>query len=288
MTLILPAPAKLNLFLHITGRRPDGYHLLQTVFTLLDHGDTLTFEADDELTLIGDAVTGDPGDNLVLRAARLLRDMSGCRAGARIQLHKALPAGGGLGGGSSDAATTLLALNHLWQLNLDTDTLAQLGLSLGADVPVFVHGRNAWAEGIGEQLTFIDLPPTDYLVVAPNVSVATSRVFNHRQLTRHTPESTVAAFLEPGSHAAFRNDCEPVTEQLFPQVHEALDWLKQHAGNSRMTGTGGCVFARMDSRENAENLLARLPSEWSGFVARSCNLSPTHQALAALRRDSNG
>lgn len=288
MTLTLPAPAKLNLFLHITGRRGDGYHLLQTVFALLEHGDTLSFSPAEQLSLSGDSVTDSPQDNLIIRAAMALQAHSGCRRGARIELQKRLPSGGGLGGGSSDAATTLLGLNHLWQLQLDLPTLASIGITLGADVPVFVHGKSAWASGIGDDLTAVQLPPQDYLVVSPEVSVSTAGIFNHRQLTRHTPESTVAAFLGAGTLATFRNDCEPLTRKLFPQVDQALDWLKQQAGNSRMSGTGSCIFARVDSRKRGEEILAQLPSQWSGFVTRSCNISPLHQAMAQLREIDKG
>lgn len=288
MTLMLPAPAKLNLFLHITGRRDDGYHLLQTVFALLDHGDTLSFSPAEQLRLSGDRVTDTPQDNLIIQAAMALQAHTGCHRGAHIELKKRLPSGGGLGGGSSDAATTLLGLNHLWQLQLDLPTLATIGLTLGADVPVFVLGQSAWASGIGDVLTAIELPPQDFLVISPEVSVPTARIFNHRQLTRHTPESTVAAFLGAGTLATFRNDCEPLTRELFPQVDQALDWLRQQAGNSRMSGTGSCIFARVDSRKRGEEILARLPSQWSGFVARSCNVSPLHQAMARLREIDNG
>ncbi|MCH8544543.1 MAG: 4-(cytidine 5'-diphospho)-2-C-methyl-D-erythritol kinase [Alcanivorax sp.] len=277
--LTLPAPAKLNLFLHITGRRPDGYHTLQTLFTLLDVGDQLDFSPADTLHLDAPGELGSPQDNLVWRAATLLQAHTGCQQGAHIRLHKQLPAGGGVGGGSSDAATTLLGLNRLWGLGCSLDELAALGVQLGADVPVFVHGRSAFAEGIGEQLTAVTLPPQDYLVIHPGVSVATAQIFNHRELTRNTPVSTVAAFLEPATRRAFRNDCEPVVRQLFSAVDTAMTWLEEKVGESHLTGTGACVFAPVTDRQSAATLLAGLPPRWTGFVARSCTVSPLHQAL---------
>lgn len=280
MTLSLPAPAKLNLFLHITGRRADGYHELQTLFQLLDHGDSLHFTAADELRLDSPGVPGRAEDNLVWRAARLLQQHTGCRRGVHIRLEKRLPAGGGVGGGSSDAATTLLGLNRLWSLGLSLDELAGLGLSLGADVPVFVRGRSAVAEGVGERLHSVELPLQWYFVLDPGVHVATGKIFSDQQLTRNTPISTVAAVLEGATWKALRNDCEPVARRLFPAIDAALKWLGTHAGESRMTGTGSCIFAALPSRQHGEKLLAQLPPDWKGFVARSCNLSPLHEALA--------
>ena len=288
-TLQLPAPAKLNLFLHINGRRPDGYHRLQTCFQLLDHGDELELsdECDDTLTLqtIGDNEI-DTENNLVLRAARALQRHAGTTAGAHIRLHKRIPAGGGLGGGSSDAATALLALNRLWDLGLDSKTLAKIGLTLGADVPFFVHGRSAFAQGVGEELFAVELPAAHYLVVHPGITVSTARVFNAPELTRDTPESTVAAFLGAGSGMSFHNDCEPVARTLFPEINAALDWLSQQTGNARMTGTGACVFARIARPGEGERLLARLPSGWTGFVAEGRNVSPLHEALRRSKRES--
>lgn len=282
MSFSLPAPAKLNLFLHITGRRADGYHTLQTVFALLDAGDTLHFASAAQLSLEAPADLG--GDNnLILRAARALQAASGCRQGAAIRLDKRLPAGGGVGGGSSDAATALLGLNHLWQLQLGIDELAEIGLTLGADVPVFVRGHSAWAEGVGEQLQPLDLPEQIYVVVHPGVSVSTAAIFADPQLTRHTPESRVAAFLGPGAETLFRNDCEPVVTRLFPDIRAALGWLRKQTGNARLTGTGACIFARVADQQQGEDVLRRLPSEWQGFVARSVNISPAHTALAQLR-----
>lgn len=278
--LTVPAPAKLNLFLHITGRRPDGYHELQTVFALLDHGDALHISAADELRLRveGGAATGE--DNLVWRAARALQHHTGTRLGADLHLEKHLPAGGGLGGGSSDAASALLGLNRFWNLNLEGDTLAQLGGQLGADVPVFVQGHSAWAEGVGEQLTPVELPPTWYLVVHPGVSVSTSGVFNDPQLTRQYPKSTLASFLGDGPEG-FANHCEPVVRRLAPAVAQALDKIRERAGNSRLTGTGACVFARVPDEATGARILADLPSNWRGFVARGINRSPALDAAGS-------
>lgn len=278
----LPAPAKINLFLHILGRLPNGYHRLQTVFQLLDYGDTLHFEQAEQLILEAPAaLAGD--DNLILRAARALQQHSGQQQGVRIRLDKKLPAGGGLGGGSSNAATTLLALNQLWQLGLSLDALATIGLTLGADVPVFVHGRSAWADGIGEQLEPLNLPQKTWLVIFPDVAISTAAIFSDPSLTRDTPESKVATFLGAASKAAFRNDCEAVAKRLFPAVSHAINWLQERAGNARLTGTGACVFAEVPSRDAGERLLLQLPAHWQGFVAGGLNTSPVHQALAALR-----
>ncbi len=283
--LTLPAPAKLNLFLHITGRRPDGYHLLQTVFQFLQRADTLHFDhrEDSVITLTPD-IPGVPAEsNLVVRAARLLQAHAGCRAGADITLEKRLPMGGGIGGGSSDAATTLLGLNRLWGLNLALDTLATLGLQLGADVPVFVRGHAAWAEGVGETLTPVDIPEPWYLVLTPNAHISTADVFRHAQLTRDTPAITVAAFLGGGLAQSVRNDCENIVRQLSPDVDAALHWLARH-GTARMTGTGACCFIACPDRATAEHLLATSPQP--GFVSKGCNQSPAHVALAALKQES--
>ncbi|MEE3387658.1 MAG: 4-(cytidine 5'-diphospho)-2-C-methyl-D-erythritol kinase [Pseudomonadota bacterium] len=278
--LTLPAPGKLNLFLHITGRRPDGYHELQTLFALLDQGDTLHFTPADSLTLECDHPEVPSDDsNLILRAARLLQTHADCHSGARIRLEKHLPMGGGVGGGSSDAATTLLGLNALWGLNLPEDTLAELGLSLGADVPVFVRGKSAWAEGVGEQITPVSLPNDDFLVIHPGIHVSTARIFGDRQLTRDTPVSKLPASLEVVLTRDFRNDCEAAAIRQFPQIGELLHWLRQHTGNARMTGTGACCFARLTGPQQGQHLLQQLPQHWTGFVARSCNTSPLHQTL---------
>jgi 4-diphosphocytidyl-2-C-methyl-D-erythritol kinase len=276
-SLQLLAPAKLNLFLHITGRRADGYHELQTVFQLLDYGDAMELFATDT----GDIHVHCPGlaipqeENLAWRAAKLLQSHSGTDRGARIHIDKRLPAGGGLGGGSSNAATTLLALNRLWELELETGELAALGLQLGADVPVFVHGHSAWAEGVGEKLQPLDIPSCHYLVIAPTCQVSTAEVFSHRQLTRNTSPIKMAAVFEQ----AGRNDCELVVRQLYPEIDKALNWLEKF-GQAQLTGTGACVFARFKSKEQAQVVLHQLPGNWQGFVASGINKSPVHTALA--------
>lgn len=274
-----PAPAKLNLFLHVTGRRPDGYHELQTVFQFLDLGDRLWFEITDQpdITLIGGLPGIAPGQDLIERAARGLRELAGGRSGVRIRLQKSLPAGGGLGGGSSDAATTLVALNYLWGLGLDVARLAAFGATLGADVPVFVRGEASWAEGIGEKLT--PLPQLDepwYLVINPQVSVSTAEIFSDLALTANGPSLTITDFLS----GAGVNHLEPVVVRRYPEVGKALDWLSKHQP-ARMTGSGACVFARCMDREQAESLLQQLPARWKGFVARGCNYSPLRERLAA-------
>ena len=266
------APAKLNLFLHITGRRADGYHELQTLFQLLDYGDELSFNPlpNGELSLHAEGPTASAmplDDNLILQAAELLRqEAKDPKLGAAISLYKRLPAGAGLGGGSSDAAATLLALNELWQLDFTEAQLCELGVKLGADVPVFLRGRSAWAEGVGEILTPVELPDAFFLVVTPPCFVSTKEVFSQENLTRNSPAIKMADFLAGRS----RNDCEAVTRALYPEVAEALDWLAQFT-EARMTGTGASVFARCKSRAEAEQLLARLPKPLTGFVAEGVN-----------------
>ncbi|XKE46655.1 4-(cytidine 5'-diphospho)-2-C-methyl-D-erythritol kinase [Halomonas organivorans] len=277
--LVLPAPAKLNRMLHITGRRADGYHELQTLFQFLDHGDTLTLAPrdDGELTLAPALEGVADADNLILRAARRLREATGCRRGADLHLLKRLPMGGGLGGGSSDAATTLIGLNRLWGLGLSLEALAELGLALGADVPVFVHGRAAWAEGVGERLTPVDLDTPWFVVVHPGVAVSTPAVFQAPQLTRDTTPITMARALQGGT-ASWRNDCETTVRERYPEVASTLDWLSDRAP-AMLTGTGACVFARLEHETDAEALLAEMPKRWQAFKARGCNRSPLHDAL---------
>ncbi len=266
-----PAPAKLNLFLHITGRRADGYHTLQTVFQFLDRTDRLYFDSTEagEIRRFG----GPPGipaaADLSVRAAGLLQTVSGTGKGVDIHIDKCLPPGGGLGGGSSDAATTLWALNRLWDVGLDTGELARLGLELGADVPVFIRGEAAWAEGIGEILTPVSLPEPWFLVVVPPVSVSTADIFSVAELTRDTPQMTIRAFLAGGG----QNDCEAVVRRVHPQVAAALDWLNTHAP-ARMTGTGACVFAAFEVEAEARSVERQVPPDWTAFVARGMNRSP--------------
>ncbi len=288
-SLTLCAPAKLNLFLHIVGRRADGYHLLQTVFQLLDVGDTLHFmlRSDSETHLHSNISGVPPEQNLIVRAARLLQQHTGCALGADITLDKYLPMGGGLGGGSSDAATTLLGLNRLWQLDLSIDELATLGLQLGADVPVFVRGRSSWAEGVGDALTPIDLPEQWFVVLTPGCHVSTAEIFNAPELTRNTAAITIAAFLRGGSPVATRNDCQFVVEKAYPAVKNTLSWLATFSP-SRMTGTGASVFAAFPSRESAEAVLAKKPNDVSGFVAKGVNVSPAHCQLLHPEADYRG
>ncbi|MCH8536545.1 MAG: 4-(cytidine 5'-diphospho)-2-C-methyl-D-erythritol kinase [Alkalimonas sp.] len=276
-TITLPAIAKLNLFLHITGRRADGYHNLQSIFQMLDYGDKLTFTRTDstELRLRCNQNELEDQDNLVLKAARLLQQQSQTSLGADIYLHKKLPLGGGLGGGSSDAASTLLALNQLWNLQLSTAQLAEIGLQLGADVPVFVHGRTAFAEGVGEQLSPIELPERWYLVATPDCHVSTAEIFQHPALPRNTTPLRYEEVLT----AEWRNDCQPLVEQLYPNVALTLQWLLEYAP-SRMTGTGASVFAGFSDRMQAEKALSTMPAFCRGFVARGVSESPVLTALA--------
>lgn len=277
--LTLPAPAKINLFLNILGRRSDGYHELQTLFQLLDYGDELSFEVlPQSIIELHDETTGVPPDqNLIVKAACRLQEATGCRQGARIILHKKLPAGGGLGGGSSDAATTLLALNALWRTGLSLNELATLGARLGADVPVFVLGKSAWAEGIGDKLQALELPEKWFVVLHPGCNVSTAAIFTHPELTRDKAAITVAAFFEQGAE----NACQGLVEKLYPPVAEAINWLEKHAANhsgtAQMTGTGACVFATLDSESSARKILADSP--WSGFIAKGLNQSPVHALL---------
>ena len=260
-----PAPAKLNLFLHVVGRRADGYHLLQTVFRFIDRADTLRFAPrEDSDIVLATPIPGVPADSdLTVRAARLLQQATGCRQGATLHLAKQLPMGGGLGGGSSDAATVLLALNHLWQTGLTRSELEKLGLALGADVPVFVHGRNTFAEGIGEAFTDVDLPAESYLVLHPDAHVPTVAIFGAPELQRDTPAIHPADW----RHGQGHNDLEAVACAKFPAVAEALAWLKTKAPQAMMTGSGACVFAGFAERRTAEAALAELPHGLRGWVA---------------------
>ncbi|MDP1680909.1 MAG: 4-(cytidine 5'-diphospho)-2-C-methyl-D-erythritol kinase [Burkholderiales bacterium] len=274
---IFPAPAKLNLFLHVTGRRSDGYHLLQTVFRFIDFGDTLSFtpRADGQIVLTHPLLGVPPEKDLCYRAARLLQTATGTTQGIDIKLEKRLPLGAGLGGGSSDAATTLLALNQLWGTGLARPALMELGLQLGADVPVFVLGENAWAEGVGEKLVPIALPPAWYVVLVPRLSVQTAEVFAAPELTRNTLPVTMSAFSGGQSAGQFHNDLEPVVSARYPAVAQHLKWLKQY-GDARMTGSGACVFAAFNTEREARDVLAGKPVEIEGFVARGLDRHPLH------------
>lgn len=274
--LILPAPVKLNLFLHITGRRPDGYHNLQTLFQLLDFGDELRFTVNHSGQIrlqCNDPSLAGP-DNLVWRAAMLLKPLAEPSAGVDIYLDKKTPMGGGLGGGSSDAATTLHALNQLWRLQLSTAQLADLGLQLGADVPVFVHGQTAFAEGVGEHLQPVELPEHWYVVATPDVHVSTADVFRHPDLIRDSKPLNLQNLMS----SPWRNDCQPLVERLCPAVAITLQWLVEYAP-SRMTGTGASVFAQFTDEASARHALAQLPQNCRGFVAQGVNRSPLLTAL---------
>jgi 4-diphosphocytidyl-2-C-methyl-D-erythritol kinase len=277
--LTLPAPAKLNLMLHITGRRADGYHELQTLFQFLDYGDELSFalREDGEIRLQTD-IAGVPHDsNLIVKAARALQTQSGCTLGVDIWIKKILPMGGGIGGGSSDAATTLLGLNHLWQLGWDEDRLATLGLGLGADVPVFVRGHAAFAEGIGEILTPADPEEPWYLVLVPQVSVSTAEIFSDPLLTRDSPPIKV----RPVPKGNSRNDCLPVVTRRYPNVGNALNLLGKFT-EAKLTGTGSCVFGAFPSKAEADKVSALLTETLTGFVAKGANISMLHRKLQAL------
>lgn len=273
-----PAPAKLNLMLRILGRRPDGYHRLQTVFQFIDRQDRLWLKAREDglIRRLTPLVDIPEGQDLTVRAARVLQEATGCRLGVDIRIEKVLPVGGGLGGGSSDAATTLVALNQMWGLGLDQDVLAHLGLGLGADLPVFVRGLAAWGEGIGEELTPVILPEPWYLVLVPPCQVATGVIFRHPELTRDSPPVTLADFIS--GQAA--NDCLAIVRSLYPPVAAALDWLSGEA-QARLTGTGACCFAEFADRQSAQAVLDRAPTGFGGFIARGLNRSPLLDRLAS-------
>lgn len=279
--LRLPAPAKLNLMLHILGRRADGYHELQTLFQFLDFADELGFavRADGAIRLHSDIPGVAHDSNLIVRAARALQQQAGCALGADIWLSKRLPMGGGIGGGSSDAATTLLGLNRLWHLHWDEERLACLGLTLGADVPVFVRGRAAFAEGIGEKLTPMTLSEPWFLVAIPQVLVSTVEIFSDPELTRDTPPIKVRSLLEGGS----RNDCQPVVEKRYPEVRNALILLNKFV-SAKLTGTGACVFGSFPNRDDADKVARQLPATLPSFVAQGRNISMLHRELEVLAK----
>ncbi len=271
-----PAPAKLNLMLHITGRREDGYHLLQTVFQFVDYSDELSFEvtqsgAIHQLTPIAGV---DAQDDLIIRAARLLQQRSGCSLGAAISIEKRLPMGGGLGGGSSDAATTLVALNQLWGVGLPVDELAALGGELGADVPVFVHGNTAWAEGIGDILQSIELPQPWYLVVKPSLEIATAQLFSDQELKRDCSAITIADFIAGDRLNVFT----AVVKKRYPAVADMMNLLEKF-GDVRLTGTGACLFLSFERQQQATEAARQIPQQWDYFIAQGLNRSPLYRRL---------
>jgi 4-diphosphocytidyl-2-C-methyl-D-erythritol kinase len=285
-----PAPGKLNLFLHVVGRRADGYHELQTAFQFIDLWDSIRFYQRPPGVI--ERLGGIPGvaaeDDLVVRAARRLAAAAAesgvsLSRGVAIEVEKKLPLGGGVGGGSSDAATVLVALNQLWGTGFGVERLAEIGLGLGADVPVFVHGHAAWAEGVGERLAPVDFPEPVYLLLQPEVAISTAEIFKAPELTRDSPVITIAGFLQAGG----RNDCEPVVRRRYPVVAGALDWLGRH-GPARLTGTGSCVFAPMVDSTHAAAALADKPDEWRGWVTHGLNRSPLTARLQFERQFGPG
>lgn len=279
--LRFPCPAKLNLFLYINQKRADGYHELQTLFQFLDYGDWLTITINNtgkiELTNPLEGVALE--QNLIYRAAKMLQQTTQTTLGASIHLEKHLPMGGGVGGGSSDAATTLVALNYLWQTQLSVDQLAELGLQLGADVPIFVHGKAAFAEGVGEKITYCQPPEKYYVVVKPNVAISTAKVFQDPNLPRQTPKKPLAVLLSEN----YTNDCEKVVRDHYPEVEQAIQWLVQYAP-TRLTGTGACIFAEFDSQDRALAVFQQRPSDLTGFVAKGVNQSPLYLTLAEIQQ----
>lgn len=271
MRLSLPSPAKINLFLHITGHQENGYHNLQTLFQLLDYGDRLDIESNQsgEIQLSSPMKDISDKDNLILLAAQAIQKYTRCALGAKISLDKRLPIGGGLGGGSSNAATTLLGLNAAWKLNLSNDELLKIGANMGADIPVFVFGYTAWAEGIGGKLTLTERPTEWFLVLMPNTHISTAEIFAHQGLTRNTHPIKIADFVEKSG----KNDCQSVVEALYPEVRKARQWLDQFA-YARLTGTGACLFSSFASEAEAKLVLKQIPAPWQGFVAKGVNKSP--------------
>ena len=279
-----PSPAKLNLFLYINARRDDGYHELQTLFQFLDFGDTLdiSLREDNNIVITPEFPDLKIEDNLIYRAAKLLQQETHCQFGANIHLNKILPMGGGVGGGSSNAATTLVALNYLWETKLPLAKLAELGLKLGADVPIFVKGKASFAEGVGEK--FIECYPIEhwYVVLKPQVSISTAKIFNSPDLPRNTPKRTIEQCLS----IKYENDCEKVVRNNYPEVEETLNWLLQY-GPARLTGTGACIFAEFNNQESAKECLKSKPDNLFGFVAKGQNYSPLHQYLDQLVTTQN-
>lgn len=278
-SLTLRAPAKVNLFLHIIGRRSDGFHDLQTVFQFVDLADQLRLQRleQPEIALQGSGMNVAAENNLITRAAKALQAATSCKLGASIQIDKHIPVGGGVGGGSSDAASTLLALNALWKTGLSLAELADIGAHLGADVPVFIRGTAAFAEGKGEQLTPVELPTPWYLLLKPACEVSTARIFSQQELTRNTSPIKIAAFLSGAT--CTRNDCLPIVQKLYPEIGAAMDWLEAFS-KPRLTGTGACIFAEFKSEQDAKTVLQQVPKPWQAFVTQGLNTSPAHSDLA--------
>ncbi|MFZ6745277.1 4-(cytidine 5'-diphospho)-2-C-methyl-D-erythritol kinase [Undibacterium sp. JH2W] len=276
-----PAPAKLNLFLHVTGRRVDDYHLLQTAFQLIDRCDYLDVEVrEDGQICRSNEIDGVPADSdLIVRAARLLQNHTGCPLGANLTLRKNLPMGGGLGGGSSDAATTLLALNHLWETGLQREELMRLALQLGADVPFFLFGENAFAEGVGEELQALTTPEVWFVVLEPGVQVPTPAIFSAKELTRDTKPVRIADFSSDAKHD-WKNDLQTVACALFPQVDAAIQWLSQY-GDAKMTGSGACVFCAFAEESAAEQVLQQVPDRWVSWKAKALSRHPMAKKLGS-------
>ncbi|MEH8023991.1 4-(cytidine 5'-diphospho)-2-C-methyl-D-erythritol kinase [Gallibacterium anatis] len=277
-----PCPAKLNLFLYINGRREDGYHELQTLFQFLDFSDqlTVTINNSGNITLENQLDDIVPEDNLIFRAAKLLQQYTQTSLGASLSIEKKLPMGGGVGGGSSDAATTLVALNYLWQTNLSLSQLAELGLKLGADVPIFVHGKAAFAEGVGEKISYCEPDEKYYVVLKPNVAISTAKIFQDPKLPRNTPKRSLSQLLAD----VYTNDCEKVVRDHYPEVEQAIQWLVQYAP-TRLTGTGACIFAEFDSQDAAIAVYQQRPTHLSGFVAKGVNRSPLYLALENMQQN---
>lgn len=284
-SITLPAPAKINLFLHITGQRNNGYHDLQTVFHFLEIHDQLHFQTreDAEIHLLSEFEGVEPEDNLIVKAARALQTHTDYKQGVDIHVEKNLPMGGGIGGGSSNAATTLIALNQLWKTHLPQQTLKDIALSLGADVPIFIHGQTAWAEGIGESLSNLNLEEKYYLLLIPNCHVSTAAIFNHPSLTRNSKALPISTFIEKADNQdLFHNDCESLVRSLYPEVNEALKILAQY-GHARMTGTGACVFAVFENKAQALTILDKIPSHIKALVTKGKNRSPLLEILESSR-----
>lgn len=277
--LRFPSPAKLNLFLYINGRLDNGYHELQTLFQFLDFGDWLDIEVrdDQQIYLSPEFSLLKVEDNLIYRAALLLQQHTRCKLGANIHLDKILPMGGGVGGGSSNAATTLVVLNQLWNTQCSTEELARLGLQLGADVPIFIHGRAAFAEGVGEVIHYCTPPEKWYVVLKPNVSISTGLIFQDPRLSRNTPKKSLSQLLSE----KYANDCEKIVRDRYPEVEELLCWLLQYAP-ARLTGTGACIFAEFDDFQSAQVVFQHKPKNCFGFVAQGVNISPLHQMMKQL------